>query len=145
MKNATRKFNRMISAAALCSLLALTGCSAKETESASDALYTQLITNINEGNYTEAAKTYNFNKEDLKGFKDADALYYYAQAKFTYETLIEVPGFNNQMDAFKNDLNLIPEDYSGEMAEEIKEFKAFLAEDQQRVIAENEANSEAEE
>ena len=117
--------------AALMLSLVLFGCS-NTTEgsgnSQADELYSQMITYVEEGNFSEALKTYNFNKEDLQDYKDAEAIHIYAQARFQYDSLINTDSIDNQMDAFTNELDLIADDYSGELADEIKAFKAELAE-----------------
>lgn len=114
-------------AAALVLTLALYGCqSQSSSNSKADELYTQMITYVEEGNFSDALKTYNFNKQDLQDYKDSEAIHTYAQARFQYDSLINTDSIDNQMDAFSNEMDTIADDYSGEFAEEIKEFKAEL-------------------
>ena len=40
--------------------------------------------------------------------------------------MINTDSIDNQMDAFTNELDTIADDYSGEFAEDIKDFKAEL-------------------
>lgn len=117
-------------AAALALTLTLCGCQSQPSSSntKADEIYEQMITYVEEGNFSEALKAYNFNKEDIKGYKDSEAIHAYAQARFQYDALINSESIENQMDAFTNELDTIADDYSGEFAEDIKNFKAELAE-----------------
>ena len=103
--------------------LTLGGCSQK----ANSENYDAMIANVEAGNWSDAMKDYNFNKEEMTSFEDAQAIYYYAQANNQYSMLINSDSKQNKLDAFSNDLDLIAEDYSGKFAEEIKEFKEKLA------------------
>ena len=114
-------------AAAMVLTLALYGCQSQPSgNTKADELYEQMITYVEEGNFSEALKTYNFNKEDLRDYKDSEAIHTYAQARFQYDSLINTDSIDNQMDAFTNELDRIADDYSGEFAEDIKDFKAEL-------------------
>lgn len=116
-------------AAAMVLTLVLYGCQSQPSgNTKADEIYGQMITYVEEGNFSEALKAYNFNKEDLKDYKDSEAIHTYAQARFQYDALINSDSIENQMDAFTNELDTIADDYSGEFAEEIKNFKAELAE-----------------
>lgn len=102
--------------------LTMGGCSDKgNTE-----VYNELLAQVEAKKWDEAMKVYNFNKEDMSKFDDADEIYAYAQANFQYDSLINVEGKNNKLDAFKNNLSEVSDDYSGKFAEEIKAFKAKL-------------------
>ena len=63
-------------AAAMVLTLALYGCQSQPSgNTKADELYEQMITYVEEGNFSEALKTYNFNKEDLRDYKDSEAIH----------------------------------------------------------------------
>lgn len=117
-----KSFTKVLLSFVLLVGLTMGGCSSKgNTE-----VYNELIAQVDAKKWDAAMKVYNFNKDDMSAFDDADEIYAYAQANFQYESLIDIEGKNNKLDAFKNNLSEVKDDYSGKYAEEIKAFKAKL-------------------